>query len=133
MSLTNDVIAAWALALVGPAVLFVAALVIRQVPPPESQPARTADRIVKWYAAHPQFALWVLLLLLPISTFLLGSAALMRTWDNNPKLQYYTWRALAEIPEHWPALSIGGATLLATGVLAMITGHLFAGQARSRA
>jgi hypothetical protein len=133
MSLTNDVIAAWAVALVGPAVLFVAALLIRQVPPPESQPARTADRIVRWYAAHPQFALWVLLFLLPMSTFLLGSAALMRTWDDNPKLQYYTWRAVAEIPEHWPALSIGGATLLAAGVLAMITGHLFAGQARSRA
>jgi hypothetical protein len=133
MGLTNDVIAAWALALVGPAILFVAALVIRQVPPPESQPARTADRIVKWYAAHPQFALWVLLLLLPMSTFVLGSAALMRTWDENPKLQYYTWRALTEIPEHWPALSIGGATLLAAGVLAMITGHLFAGQTRSRA
>jgi hypothetical protein len=133
MALTNDVIAAWALALVGPAVLFVAALLIRQVPPPESQPARTADRIVKWYAAHPQFALWVLLLLLPISTFLLGSVALLWTWGDNPKLQYYTWRALTEIPEHWPALSIGGATLLAAGVLAMITGHLFAGQARSRA
>jgi cytochrome b561 len=133
MSLTNDVIAAWAFALVGPAVLFVAALLVRQVAPPESPPARTADRIVTWYAAHPQFALWVLLLLLPVSTFLLGSATLMRTWDNNPELQYYTWRALAEIPEHWPALSIGGATLLAAGVLAMITGHLFAGQARSRA
>jgi hypothetical protein len=133
MSLTNDVIAAWALALVGPAVLFVAALSLRQVLPPESQPARTADRIVKWYAAHPLFALWVLLLLLPVSTFLLGSAALMRTWDNNPELQYYTWRVLTEIPEHWPALSIGGATLLAAGVLAMITGHLFAGQTRSRA
>jgi cytochrome b561 len=133
MSLTNDVIAAWALALVGPAVLFVVALLVRQVAPPESQPARTADRIVKWYAAHPQFALWVLLLLLPVSTFLLGSATLMRTWANNQELQYYTWRALSEIPEHWPALSIGGATLLAAGVLAMITGHLFAGQARSRA
>lgn len=133
MSLTNDVIAAWAVALVGPAVLFVAALVLRQVPPPDSQPARTADRIVKWYAAHPQFALWVLLFLLPLTTFVLGSAALMRTWDNNPKLQYYAWRALAEIPEHWPALSIGGTTLLAAGVLAMITGHLFAGQTRSRA
>ena len=133
MSLTNDVIAAWAFALVGPAVLFVAALLVRQVPRPESQPARIADRIVKWYAAHPQFALWVLLLLLPMSTFLLGSTTLMRTWDNNPRLQYYTWRALAELPEHWPALSIGGATLLAAGVLAMITGHLFAGQARSRA
>ena len=133
MSLTNDVIAAWAMALVGPAILFVAALLIRQVPPPESQAARTADGIVKWYAAHPQFALWVLLFLLPISAFVLGSAALMRTWDENPKLQYYTWRALTEIPEHWPALSIGGATLLAAGVLAMIAGHLFAGQTRSRA
>jgi cytochrome b561 len=133
MALTNDVIAALASALVGPAVLFVAALFLRQVPRPESQPARIADRIVRWYAAHPQFALWVLLLLLPVSAFLLGSVALLRTWSDNPKLQYYTWRALAEIPEHWPALSIGGATLLAACVLAMITGHLFAGQARSQA
>ena len=133
MALTNDVIAALASALVGPAVLFVAALFLRQVPSPESELARTAARIVRWYAAHPQLALWVLLLLLPLSAFLLGSVALLRTWGDNPKLQYYTWRALTEIPEHWPALSIGGATLLAAGVLAMITTHLFAGQARSRA
>ncbi|MGE5834021.1 MAG: hypothetical protein ACM4AI_06040 [Acidobacteriota bacterium] len=133
MALTNDVIAALASALVGPAVLFVAALFLRQVPPPQSEPARTADRIVKWYAAHPQLALWVLLLLLPLAAFLLGSVALLRTWGDNPKLQYYTWRALTEIPEHWPALSIGGATLLAAGVLSMITTHLFAGQTRSRA
>ena len=128
MSLTNDVIAAWALALVGPAVLFVAALFLRQVPPPASEPARTADRIVQWYAAHPQLALWVFLLLLPLSAFMLGSAALLRTWGDNPQLQYYTWRALAAIPEHWPAVSIGGATLLSAGVLAMITAHLMAGQ-----
>ena len=133
MGLTNDVIAALASAMVGPAVLFVAALFLRQVPPPDSEPARTAARIVGWYAAHPQLALWVLLLLLPLSAFLLGSVALLRTWSDNPTLQYYTWRALAEIPEHWPALSIGGATLLAAGVLAMITTHLFADQARSRA
>lgn len=126
MTFTNDVVAACALALVGPGVLFVIALVLRQVPPPGSQPARTADRIVRWYAAHPQFALWVLLLLLPISAFLLGSVALMRTWDNNAELRYYAWRALAEIPEHWPALSIGVATLLAAVVLAMITPHLMA-------
>jgi hypothetical protein len=69
----------------------------------------------------------VLLLLLPISAFILGSVALMRTWGDNPKLQYYTWRALEEVPEHWPALSIGGAMLLAAGVLTLITSHLFAG------
>ena len=131
--LTNDVVVAWSLALVGPALLFVAALFFRQVPPPHSEPARTADRIVRWYAAHPQFALWVLLFLLPLMTVLLGTAALMRTWGNNPKLQYYTWRALAEVPEHWPALSIGAVTLLAAGVLAMISGQIFSAQARSRA
>jgi hypothetical protein len=132
MSLTNDVIAAWALALVCPAVLFVAALFLRQVPPPTSEPARTADRIVKWYATHPQLALWVFLLLLPLSAFILGSAALLRTWGDNPQLQYYTWRALAAIPEHWPAVSIGGATLLSAGVLAMITAQLMAGQVSGR-
>ena len=128
MSLTNDVIAAWALILVGPAVLFMAALILRELPPPTSEPARTANRIVNWYAAHPQLALWVLLLLLPFTVLMLGTAALLRTWEQNPELQYYAWRALAEIPEHWPALSIGGATLLSACVLTMITAHLMAGR-----
>jgi hypothetical protein len=132
MGLTNDVIAAWALALLGPAILFVTALSIRRVPPPESGPARTAERIVTWYAAHPQLALWVLLFLLPLSAFILGSAALLRTWSDNPQLQQYTWRALAAIPAHWPAVSIGGATLLSAAMLAMITAHLMAGQAHDR-
>jgi hypothetical protein len=131
MGLTNDVIAAWALALVGPAVLFVTALFVRRLPS-HSEPSRTADRIVKWYAAHPQFALWVLLFLLPLAAFMLGSVALLRTWGENPQLQYWAWRAAAEIPEHWPAISIGAATLLSAAVLAMITSHLMAGQSQSR-
>jgi hypothetical protein len=125
MSFTNDVVAAWTLVLVGPSVLFVIALLLRQVPPPGSEPARTADRIVRWYAAHPQLALWVLLLLLPMSAFVLGSAALMRTWSSNAELRYYAWRALIEIPEHWPALTIGVATMLSAGLLMMVTRHLF--------
>ena len=125
MSLTNDVIAGWTLALVCPAVIFVLALFLRQVPPPGSEPSRTADRIVTWYAKHPQLALWVLMLLLPISAFVLGSAALLRTWDNNAELRYYAWRALVEIPEHWPAMSIGVATVLSAGLLMMVTAHLF--------
>jgi hypothetical protein len=134
MSLTNDVIAVWAFALVGPAVLFVAALFLRQIPPAHREPARSADRIVSWFAAHPQLSLWVLLLMLPFGAFVLGSVALVRTWADNPQLQYYTWRALAEIPEHWPAMSIGGATFLAAAVLVTMTAHLFsASQNRRRA
>jgi hypothetical protein len=126
MGLTNDVIAAWVFTLVGPAALFVTALFLRHVPPSGSGRVRTADRIVRWYAAHPQLALWVLLLLLPLSAFILGSAALLRTWAENPDLRYYTWRALAAIPEHWPAFSIGAATFLSAGVLVMMTAHLMA-------
>ena len=124
MSLTNDVIAACALALVCPAVLFVTALFLRQVRPLESKRAQTAERIVAWYAAHPQLALWVLLLLLPLSAFILGSAALLRTWSDNPQLREYAWRALAAIPAHWPAMSVGGATLVSAGLLMMIMTHL---------
>ena len=124
MSLTNDVVAACTLALVCPSVLFVSALFVCQVAPPESEPARTAERIVRWYAAHPQLALWGLLLLLPLSAFILGSAALLRTWADNPQLRDYAWRAVAAIPAHWPAVSIGGATVLSAGVLAMVTAHL---------
>ena len=124
MSLTNDVIAVWALALVCPALVFVTALYVRQLQRLESEPARTAERIVTWFGAHPQFGLWVVLLLLPLSAFILGSAALLRTWGENPQLRDYTWRALWAIPAHWPAVSIGGATLLSAGVLTMITAHL---------
>jgi hypothetical protein len=132
MELSNDVVAAWAAVLVGPALLFVAALFLRQVPPSGSGPARTADRIVKWYAAHPQLALWVLLLLLPFTAFVLGSTTLMQTWVTNPQLHRYAWRVLAEMQEHWPTLSIGAATLVAFGMLVMVTSHLITGLPRSR-
>ena len=124
MSFTNDVVASVALVLIAPAVLFVLALFLRQWQPFDSEPARTAERVVRWYAAHSQFSLWVLLLLLPLCAFILGSSALLRTWGDNPKLQDFTWRALAAIPEHLPAFLIAAATFVSASVLAMMTRHL---------
>jgi hypothetical protein len=125
----NDVVAACGIVLIGPAILFVAALVVRQAAAPDGRPARTAERIVTWYAMHPQLSLWVLLLLLPLSSFMLGSATLLRTWVDNPHLQdkllYWAWRAMEETQEHWPAVSVGGATLVSLALLVMITAHLF--------
>jgi hypothetical protein len=43
---------------------------------------------------------------------------------DNPRLQDVTWRALAAIPAHWPAMSIGGLTLLAFAIVVMITAHV---------
>jgi hypothetical protein len=124
MSPTNDVIAAWALALVFPAVLFITALYVRQMQSLEYEPARTAQRILTWYSAHSQIGLWVLLVTLPLAAFIAGSAALLRTWRDNQQLQDVTWRALNAIPKHLPAEIIAAATLAAAGVLAMIAGHL---------
>jgi hypothetical protein len=124
MTVTNDIVAVSSLALVLPSVLFVTALSVRQRPLMGGVPARTADRIVTWYAAHPQVGLWLLLVLLPLSAFILGSAALLRTWNENPRLQDVTWRALAAIPDHLPAFSIGAITLVAAGVLGLIAVHL---------
>jgi|SRR5579862_3035481 len=120
MTLTNDVIAPLASALVLPAVLFLAALFARQVPPPHAEPARTADRIVKWYADHPQIGLWILLLLLPMTAFVLGGAALLRTWSENPQLRYYTWRLAASVPEHLAAFLIGAVTVASGCVVVMM-------------
>jgi len=129
MGLPNDVIAAWTFALVIPALLFLTALFLRQVPPSDSRRARAAERIVRWYASHPQLALWGLLVLLPLSAFVLGLVALLRTWGENAQLRYWVSRSLEEIPKHWPAVSIGGATLVSMGLLVMITAHLMARQA----
>jgi hypothetical protein len=127
MSFTNDVIAGMALVLVAPAILFVMALSLRQWEAFDGEPARMAERVVQWYAAHPQFALWVLLLFLPLTAFVLGSSALLRTWGDNPQLRDYAWRALALIPEHQPAFLIAVATVVSAGVLAMMARHLMRG------
>lgn len=124
MGFTNDVIAAWAMVLVAPAVLFIVALSLRQWPLFHAAPARTADRVVRWYAANPQLGLWVLLLLLPFSAFILGSSALVRTWRANQQLQDFTWRALAAVPAHLPAFLIAAATIASAAVLAMMARHL---------
>ena len=124
MALTNDVIAVWTLALVLPSVLFVVALSLRQRRLIRGGLARAAESVVTWYGAHPQVGLWLLLILLPLSAFVLGSATLLRTWSENPRLQDVTWRALSEIPEHLPAVFVGATTLVAASVLGMISVHL---------
>lgn len=124
MSFTNDVVAGVAIVLVAPSVVFLLALFLRQCQAFGAGPARTAERVVRWYAAHAQLALWVLFLLLPLSAFVLGSTAILRTWGNNAELQDYIWRGLAEIPEHPLPFLIAGATVVSAAVLAMIARHL---------
>ena len=62
--------------LVGPAALFLLAVVARGVGPLESEPAQTAQAVAAWYSGRI-WTLWVLLLALPAGALLIGGAALV--------------------------------------------------------
>ena len=66
--------AAVELLLIAPGVLFFTALFVRNLQPQQYEPARTAQRIVSWYAARPHFALWLLLIALPAAVLVMGGA-----------------------------------------------------------
>jgi hypothetical protein len=102
-------IATTELLLILPATLFMTALVVRTLQPLQNEPARTAERIVMWYAER-QWTLWILLIALPLAVLVTGCAALMR---NNAR------ETLAAIRAHPAALLIAAATLTA-GVFLVI-------------
>jgi len=62
------------LLLIFPAVLFMTALFVRSVQPPQYEPAHTALRIVDWYAARTYVGLWLLLIALPIVVLVIGAS-----------------------------------------------------------
>ena len=61
------VIAVTELVLIFPAVLFMTALVLRNLQPLQYEPARSAQQLVMWYAGR-MWTLWFLLLGLPLIT-----------------------------------------------------------------
>src|SRR5271165_2994302 len=88
------------LLLIFPASLFMTSLVVRSLQPQEYEPAHTAQRIVDWYAARPHVGLWVLLIALPFTVLVLGSATLLRAWRSDAQLREAARQALAAIRAH---------------------------------
>jgi hypothetical protein len=117
-------IAATELLLVLPAALFMTALFVRNIQPMEYEPARTAQRIVMWYATRPHLALWGLLIALPLTVLVSGSVTLLRSWRNEPDLREAAWRTIASIRPHVATLLITLATVAAAGFLAVVAVHV---------
>jgi hypothetical protein len=124
MKIVKRAVAATELLLISPAVLFMAALFVRNLSPKQYEPALTAQRIVVWYAARPHFGLWVLLIALPFAVLVTGCAALLRSWNDDVELRQAARQALAAIRPHLPALFVAAATLTAGGVLAAVAVHV---------
>src|SRR5258708_39842888 len=78
MTIAKRAIAATELLLIFPAALFMMALFVRNLQPLQYEPARTAQRIVDWYAVRPRIGLWGLLIALPLAVVLSGCSTPLR-------------------------------------------------------
>jgi hypothetical protein len=117
-------IATTELLLIFPAVLFMTALFVRNLQPPQYEPAHTAHQIVTWYAARPRIGLWGLLVALPLAVLVTGCGTLLRGWSHETELRQAARHTLATLRAHLAMLLVAAATLAAGGVLAIVALHV---------
>lgn len=113
MNITKAAVAALQGLLILPAVLFMGSLVVRNLPLPQYELARNAQRIVMWYSAR-QWTLWILLIVLPLSVLVTGCLMLLSPGNND-----------VERPPV-ATLFVAAATVMSGGVLAIVIVHMLA-------
>lgn len=113
-------IAAFQLVLIFPAALFMAAVVIRYVPPLYDG----AQRIVMLYAGKV-WTLWVLLLTLPLCVLVTGCVTLLRDWNREVELPNAAHRSVVALRQP-SMLFVVAMTLLAAGILLIVILHMLA-------
>jgi hypothetical protein len=58
-------------------------LFVRNLQPPQYEPAHTAQQIVTWYTPRPRVGLWGLLIALPLAVLVIGCTTLARRWKDD--------------------------------------------------
>src|ERR1700731_423119 len=125
MNPARRVLAAVQLLLMCPAILFMGALVVRQLSPLQQEPAYTAQRIVMWHAAR-LWTLWVLLITLPFAVLVMGSITLLRSRSHDHELPQGVQQAPATIRADRATYFIAAMTLTAGVVLTIVALHVLA-------
>lgn len=118
-------IAALEFVLLSPAALFMGALVLRSLQPLQSASAHSAQQVVGWYAGR-LWTLWVLLLALPFTVLITGSAALLRSWPRGMAVPRTIRQSVALVREHLPTLVVGATTLAAAVIVVIVLLHMAA-------
>jgi hypothetical protein len=90
----------------------------------KNEPAHTAHRIVMLYASSVHVGLWVMLIALPLIVLMIGSATLLRQWNEDASLRQATIQTLGALWAHFSTLLIAFATVASGGVLAAIAVHV---------
>lgn len=125
MKPAKHALAAAQLLLMFPAVLFMSAVVVRNLQLLPEELAPTVQRIVMWYSAR-QWTLWVLLIALPLAVLITGCLTLLRSWRDDAELRQGTQKTLAVIHAHRLMLFVAAMTLIAAAVLAIVFLHMLA-------
>src|SRR3954452_10693688 len=92
--------------LILPAALFMASLVVRELP--ASGLGVAAQRTVMWYAER-QWTVWLLLVALPVAVPVVGCVTLLQGWDAEP-MQTGLQKALAAITTDGTTIFIAALT-----------------------
>lgn len=124
MMTTRRSLAVLELLLVFPAMLFMAALFARSIQPIDYEPARTAQRIIDWYASSVHIGLWLLLIALPLTVLSIGATTLMRAWRRDRTFRDAALQMFSVIRAHAAMLLIACATFASGGILAVVALHL---------
>jgi hypothetical protein len=107
-----------------PASLFMIALFVREIQPPQYEPAQTARRLVDWFAARPVLGLDVFLIGLPFAALVIGCGTVLRSWRTDAQLRQAVLQTLTAVRAQLAALLIVLATLIAAGILAIVALHI---------
>jgi hypothetical protein len=126
MNSTTRAIAATQALLIFPAILFMCALILRQVSPFQHEPVYTSQQIVMWYAGR-MWTLWVLLITLPLAVVVTGCLTFLRSWSKDRELpeNVQEWSSAA-IHADPVMLFVGALTLTAGVILAIVAVHMAA-------
>src|ERR1700674_2238095 len=117
------VVSEWLLVL--PAALLLAAAALRQLQPPQQEPARTIGMIFGWIVPYISRAgAAVLFLGLPGIVVITGCTALLRLWRQDEALRQDVMTALAGLRRHAVIALITIATLLAGSILTVALVHV---------
>lgn len=118
--LSKTAVATMELALVVPALVFFAAIFFRNFFPTDNN---GAQQIVGWYVGR-HWTLWTLLIGLPLAVLILGSVAMLNSWNNDANLRQDASRCLAAIRAHLATVVIGSATAAAGIMLGFVALHM---------
>lgn len=120
----RSILATLELVLIVPAALFMTALFVRNLQPQQFEPARTAQRIVTWYAARTRLGLWLFLIAFPLAVLAIGCASLMRSWHADPALRTATIECAGAIRRHFAIMVVALATTTSAVILGIVALHL---------